>query len=85
VVLSNAGAQVPVIALSDVVGNGAKAAPEHIGATAANVGVTAAPTTPTFIENRATQPFASLTVMLYGPAARFKKILLAWNTIPSLL
>ena len=34
-----AGAQVPVIPLVDVVGNGANAAPEQIGATAVNVGV----------------------------------------------
>ena len=39
VVLSNAGAQVPVIPLVDVVGNGANIAPEQIGATAVNVGV----------------------------------------------
>jgi len=39
-VLSKAGAQVPVMPLSDVVGNGVKVAPEHIGATAVNVGVT---------------------------------------------
>jgi hypothetical protein len=40
VVLSNAGDQVPVISLVDVVGNADKLAPEHIGATAVNVGVT---------------------------------------------
>lgn len=34
------GDQVPVIPLVDVVGNGANAAPLHIGATAVNVGVT---------------------------------------------
>jgi hypothetical protein len=39
VVLSNAGAQVPVIPLLEVVGSGAKVAPEQIGATALNVGV----------------------------------------------
>jgi hypothetical protein len=38
--LSKAGDQVPVIPLLEVVGNGAKVAPEHIGATAVNVGVT---------------------------------------------
>ena len=38
-VLSKAGAQVPVIPLVDVVGNGANTAPEQIGATALNVGV----------------------------------------------
>ena len=39
-VLFKAGAQVPVMPLVDVVGSGAKITPEHIGATAANVGVT---------------------------------------------
>ena len=39
-VLSNAGAQVPVIPLLEVVGKADKVAPEHIGATAVNVGVT---------------------------------------------
>ena len=38
--LFSAGVQVPVIPLLDVVGNGVKMAPEHIGATAVNVGVT---------------------------------------------
>src|SRR5450631_1366663 len=39
-VLFSAGAQVPVMPLSDVVGSGARTAPEHIAATAAKVGVT---------------------------------------------
>jgi hypothetical protein len=39
-VLFRAGDQVPVIPLIDVVGSGERAAPEQIGATAANVGVT---------------------------------------------
>ena len=38
-VLSNAGDQVPVNPLVDVVGNAASVAPEHIGATALKVGV----------------------------------------------
>src|SRR5689334_21489959 len=38
-VLSNAGAQVPVMPLLEVVGNGGRVAPEHIGATVANDGV----------------------------------------------
>jgi len=38
-VLSNAGAQVPVIPLVEVVANADKLAPEQIGATAVNVGV----------------------------------------------
>ena len=40
-VLLSAGDQVPVIPLVEVVGNGANVAPEQIGATAVNVGVTA--------------------------------------------
>ena len=39
-VLFRAGAQVPVMPLSDVVGRAERVAPEHIGATALNVGVT---------------------------------------------
>ncbi|MET3886021.1 hypothetical protein [Niastella sp. OAS944] len=39
-VLSKAGDQVPGIPLLDEVGNGERVAPEHIGATAVNVGVT---------------------------------------------
>ena len=39
VVLFNAGAQVPVIPLFDVVGNAANTAPEQIDATGVNVGV----------------------------------------------
>jgi hypothetical protein len=39
-VLFNAGDQVPVIPLFDVIGNADKLAPEQIGATAVNVGVT---------------------------------------------
>ena len=38
-VLLTAGAQVPVIPLLDVVGNGANTAPEHIAATGVKVGV----------------------------------------------
>jgi len=40
VVLSSAGDQVPVMPLAEVVGNGASVAPEQIGPTAVNVGVT---------------------------------------------
>ena len=39
-VLFSAGDQVPLIPLFEVVGNAAKVAPEHIGATAVNEGVT---------------------------------------------
>jgi hypothetical protein len=39
-VLFSAGAQVPVMPLLDVVGSGERVAPEQIGATAVNVGVT---------------------------------------------
>ena len=38
-VLSKAGAQVPVMPLVEVVGSVDSVAPEHIGATALNVGV----------------------------------------------
>jgi len=37
--LFSAGAQVPVMPLLDVVGNGANTAPEQMGATTVNVGV----------------------------------------------
>jgi hypothetical protein len=40
VVLSKAGDQVPVIPLLEVIGKAVKVAPEHIGATGLNVGVT---------------------------------------------
>ena len=39
VVLSKAGDQVPVMPLVDIVGSADKVPPEHIGATALNVGV----------------------------------------------
>ena len=39
-VLSKAGDQVPVMPLLEVVGNGARTAPEQIDATGLNVGVT---------------------------------------------
>ena len=39
-VLLNAGAHVPDIPLLEVVGSGARVAPEQIGATTVNVGVT---------------------------------------------
>ena len=38
--MSNAGDHVPVMLFKDVVGNADKLAPEHIGATPVNVGVT---------------------------------------------
>ena len=38
-VLSKAGAHVPVMPLLEVVGNGVRVTPEHIGAIAVNVGV----------------------------------------------
>ena len=41
-VLFNAGDHVPLIPLSDVVGNADNVAPEQIGATGLNVGVTLA-------------------------------------------
>lgn len=64
VVLFNAGAQVPVIPFSDVVGSAVNVAPAHIGATGLNVGVTAAPSTPTVMLNVAVQFRASRTVMI---------------------
>ena len=85
VVLFSGGDHTPVILFNDVVGNGVKGSPEQIGATALNVGVTVAPIKPTVILILSIQPLASLTVMVYGPAASPKKILLAWNKIPSLL
>ena len=39
-VLLSAGDHVPLIPLFEVVGNAAKVVPEHIGATAVNVGIT---------------------------------------------
>jgi hypothetical protein len=39
-VLSKAGDQLPVYPLFDIVGNGDKTPPLHIGATAVNIGVT---------------------------------------------
>ena len=39
-VLSKAGAHVPVMPLFDVVGNAVNVAPEQIGATAVNIGIT---------------------------------------------
>ena len=38
--LSKAGAHEPVVPLLEVVGNGASVAPEQIGVTAVNVGIT---------------------------------------------
>ena len=75
----------PAIPLSDVSGNAFKVPPEHIGAIGSNAGVMLAPTVATGILNVAVQPRASFTVIVYGNEARPKKILLAWNIIPSLL
>ena len=85
VVLFNAGAQVPVIPLFEVVGNADNAAPEQIGATAMNVGVIRDPVVVTVMVDVLVQPLASFTVMVYVPAARPVNMLLVWKVIPSLL
>ena len=75
-VLFNAGAHVPVIPFNDVVGNGSNIPPEQIGATGLNVGIVVVPIIVTVIIDVLLHPLASFTVMVYGPAARFKNILL---------
>ena len=77
IVLFNAGSHVPVIPLSDVVGNGANVAPEQIGATGLNVGVTGVPNGETVMPAVVVHPLASFAVMVYGPAANAVNILLA--------
>jgi hypothetical protein len=64
-VLFNAGDQVPVIPLLDVVGNAAKLAPQKIGATAVNVGVIFGGLTVTVIEAVAAHPAALVPVTVY--------------------
>ena len=58
----SAGVQVPVIPLVDVVGNAARVAPEHIGATAVNVGVTLAVTTMVMVVVVAQSPAVGVKV-----------------------
>ena len=73
-----AGVHVPVIPLLEVVGNGASGAPAQIGGTCVKAGVMADPAVSTVMVAAAVQPFASFTVIVYGPAARPVKTLLAW-------
>ena len=61
-VLSNAGAHVPVIPLLEVVGNGARVAPEQIGATAVNAGVMLELTTIVMVAIDAHCPAAGVNV-----------------------
>ena len=61
-VLSNAGAQVPIIPLFDVVGNGDNAAPEQIAATGVNVGVTTGSTVTDVVAVTPGQPPLAATV-----------------------
>ena len=63
-VLFNAGDQVPVIPLLDVVGNADKLAPQKIGATSVNVGVIFGLTV-TVIEAVAAHPAALVPVTVY--------------------
>ena len=61
-VLSNAGDQVPVIPLLEVVGNAASVPPAHIGAIAVNVGVTIGFTTIVSVVAIAHPPLAGVKV-----------------------
>jgi hypothetical protein len=65
VVLSNAGDQVPVIPSIDVVGNADRLAPEQIGATAVNVGVTVGLTVTVTVNGSPAQPAALIGVIVY--------------------
>jgi len=57
-----AGDQLPVIPLSDVVGNVGATDPEHIGATAAKVGVTAGVTVTSIVAGIAHWPASGVKV-----------------------
>ena len=61
-VLFTAGDQVPVMLFADVVGKAANVAPEQIGDTWVNVGVTSAPTTIVFEATAAGHPPRGVTV-----------------------
>ena len=65
VVLSNAGDQLPVMPLFDVVGNADKLAPEQIGATAVNVGVTVGLTVTVTVNGSPAQPAPLIGVIVY--------------------
>ena len=84
VVLFNAGDQLPVIPFKEVVGKVLNTSPEQIAGTALNVGVVF-PGDVMAALAVLVHPLASFTVMVYGAAARPVKILLTWNTVPSLL
>lgn len=75
-VLFNAGAHVPVMPFNEVTGNGVNAAPAQTGATVLNVGVMDVPAVVTVMLNVVLQFLLSFTVTVYGPAVRFKNILL---------
>ena len=64
--LLSAGDHVPVIPLFEVVGNAAKVAPEHIGATAVNVGVIGV-FTATTVDTVSVHPLLSVTKTVYVP------------------
>ena len=75
-VLFNAGDQVPVIPLIEVVGKGLIIVPAQTGATALKTGKVAAPKTGTLMLTVSVQPRASFTVIVYCPLLSAKKILL---------
>ncbi len=60
--LFSAGNHVPVMPLVDVVGNAAKAAPEHIGAMGLNVGVVGGVTVMVKVEGVAHWPVVGVNV-----------------------
>ena len=61
-VLFNAGDQVPVMPLFDVVGRGDKAAPEQMGATGLKVGVTFGLTVTVYVVDIAHWPLSGVNV-----------------------
>ena len=61
-VLIKAGDQVPVMPLLDVVGRAASGAPEHIGATGVNVGVTFGTTVVVYVVGVAHWPLSGVNV-----------------------
>jgi hypothetical protein len=63
-VLFSAGAHVPVMPFNEVVGKGFKTAPEQMGPTALNAGVTGVPMVPTVILAVLVQFLASFTLMI---------------------
>ena len=79
VVLFNAGDQVPVTPLVEVVGNAASTAPEQTGATCTNSGTVSVPVDVIVTGAWVVQPLASFTVTVYDPAGSPVKTLLAWN------